>query len=347
MVSFSKLSTAMAKKYNYKQKIVVFGGGTGQFNLLRGLVEQNQPEYITAIPGTWDSGGSSGRLRTELGILPPGDARRCLIALLNDDEQREIAISLFDDRLEKYGKPIRGHSLGNLIIASLDRSNGGHNKGLDAARKLFGVKSNILPVSLNTLTLVAKDTAGQEIVSEEKIDHRGESDNFNPENKISSIYFDSRPRTNPQVLSALKSADKIIFSMGSFYGSILPHLLIPGVREAILKSGAKLFFIVNIMTELGQTDTLKTVSEYMHVFLRYLGEESRLDYMVVNDNGLPAKVLDIYKKEGQEPVGFDKEECLNIAPKVKILLGNLASYSQNEHLLRHDPDKLAQLILEP
>ncbi len=336
----------MAKKYDYKQKIVVFGGGTGQFNLLRGLVEKNQPDLITAIPGTWDSGGSSGRLRTELGILPPGDARRCLIALLNDDEQREIAIQVFDDRLENYSKPLKGHSLGNLIIASLDKANGGHNKGLDAARKLFGVRSHILPVSLNTLTLVAKDITGREIVSEEKIDNRGESGSFNPENKISSVYFDSRPKTNPQVLSALKSADKIIFSMGSFYGSILPHLLVPGVREAIQKSGAKLYFIVNIMTELGQTDTLNKVSEYFQVFLRYLGEDIRLDYALVNDNGLSSKVLEIYKKEGQEPVIFDKEQCQLVAPKVKVLKKDLANYSQNEHLLRHDPEKLAELILE-
>lgn len=336
----------MARKYDYKQKIVVFGGGTGQFNLLRGLVEKNQPDFISAVPGTWDSGGSSGRLRTELGILPPGDARRCLIALLNDDEQREIAISLFDDRLENYSKPLKGHSLGNLIIASLDKANGGHDKGLIAAIKLFGVKSHILPISLNNLTLVAKDTTGAEIVSEEKIDHRGDSDNFDPENKISSIYFDSRPRVNPQVIHAIKSADKIIFSMGSFYGSILPHLLVPGVREAILSSGAKLFFIVNIMTELGQTDTLKTVSEYTQVFLRYLGDDGRLDYVVVNENGLPPKVLEIYKKEGQEPIGFDKDECLQVAPKAKILKQNLANYSQNEHLLRHDPEKLAELILE-
>lgn len=335
----------MSKKYNYKQKIVVFGGGTGQFSLLRGLVTNNQPEFITAVPGTWDSGGSSGRLRTELGILPPGDARRCLIALMNDDEQREIAIQLFEDRLEGFAKSLKGHSIGNLIIAGLDKANGGHNKGLDAARRLFGVKSKIAPVSLNNLNLIAKDTSGKEIVSEENIDHRGNEANFDPENKISSIFFDSRPRTNPDILVAIKSADKIIFSMGSFYGSILPHLLIPGIREAILSSNAKLYFIVNIMTELGQTDTLSTVSQHLVEFLRYLGNNKRLNYLIVNENKLSPQVLAIYKKEGQEPVIFNKEESQKLAPKTKILKGNLAQYSQNEHLLRHDPEKLAELIL--
>src|SRR3989338_4695554 len=115
------MADLQTKKYPHAQKIVTFGGGTGHFSLLRGLVELNQPELITAIVGTWDSGGSSGKLRTELGILPPGDMRQCLLALMEDPIQRQVAQRIFDDRLKDVSGPLQGHSLGNLIAARLEQ----------------------------------------------------------------------------------------------------------------------------------------------------------------------------------------------------------------------------------
>ncbi len=336
----------MDKTYQYNQKIVVLGGGTGQFNLLRGLVELNSPENITAVPGTWDSGGSSGRLRTELGILPPGDARRCLIALMEDDEQREIAIQLFEDRLEGFGQALEGQAVGNLIIAWLEKANGGQHQALDAARKLFGIKSKISPVSLNKTFLMAKTTGGKELSGEVNIDTRGEQDQFNPDDHITSIYFESPPKVNNEVLEAINNADKIIFAMGSMYTSIVPHLLIPSVREAVMNSKAKLYYISNIMTELGQTDELTSVSSHLKEFVRYLGDGSRVNYIVVNDNGLPEQVVELYRKEGQIPLKTDEEECLKLTPNAKLLKDQLALYLPHEHLLRHNPQKLAELLLK-
>lgn len=142
-----------AKKHNFSQKIVTLGGGTGHYSLLRGLVDNNDPEMISAITGTWDSGGSSGRLRIEMGVLPPGDTRQCLIALMEDANQRQVAQRLFNERLEQQKGPLKGHAIGNLIQSQLQVLYQGQDRGLDAARALFRVKSQIIPVSLTDLQL--------------------------------------------------------------------------------------------------------------------------------------------------------------------------------------------------
>ena len=180
----------------YKQKIVTFGGGTGHFSLLRGLIELNQPELITAVVGTWDSGGSSGRLRTEVGILPPGDIRQCLLALMEDHKQRQVAQKLFDDRLTDGVRALRGHSLGNLIAARLERIYKGSDRGVDAERLLFRIRGRVVPVSLTELNLMAKLEGGEEIEGESSIDLRGQQKNYNPRKKISRIYFNEDKKAN-------------------------------------------------------------------------------------------------------------------------------------------------------
>ncbi len=334
------------KEFPYQMRVATLGGGTGMFNVLRGIVGMNQPEFITAIPTTWDNGGSSGRLRTDLGVLPPGDARRCLIALMEDDEQREIALEVFNNRVEGLGKTLNGHSVGNLMISVLEKSHQGHDKGLDAARKLFGVRSMIAPVSLNQLILTATSQSGTEIVGEDAIDTRWSKPDFNPQDRINSIYFTNKPRANKAALEALQEADLIVLSMGSLFGSILPHLLVPGVTESIMKSRAQLVFILNIMTERGQTDDFIKASDHLKPLLRYLGESSRLNAMVVNDNHLKPTTLEDYRQEGQVPVEIDDEECLRLAPKLHIIRANLAGHTDNNHLLRHDPQKLAEVLLQ-
>src|SRR4030043_1299361 len=134
--------------YKYNQKIITFGGGTGQFHLLTGLRQFNNNSLITAVAGTWDSGGSSGRLRTELGVLPPGDIRRCLLALMEDEKQRQVAQRLFDDRMKSIAGPLKGHSFGNLMTARLDNIYRGQDRGMQAERELFRVQAKIMPISL-------------------------------------------------------------------------------------------------------------------------------------------------------------------------------------------------------
>lgn len=333
------------KEYKYNQKIVTFGGGTGHFSLLRGLVDLNSPENLTAIVGTWDSGGSSGRLRTELGILPPGDIRQCLLALMEDPKQRQVAQKLFDDRLSDMSGPLKGHSLGNLIAARLENLYKGPDRGVEAERLLFRIRARVLPVSITELNLIAKLEGGQEVEGETNIDLRGEQEGFNPKQRIDRIYFDTNADPNPEVLQSILDADKIVFSAGDLYTSLLPHLLVSGIREAIAQSKAKVILVLNLMSKVGETDNFKA-SDYLKAFTYYLGDKNAIDVMIVNENGLEEEILKVYKKDRQHPIKLDEEACKKIAPALKITSKPLAVYHDREHLFRHDPDKLALALLE-
>lgn len=326
------------------QKIVTLGGGTGHFSLLRGLVDHNDPEFITAITGTWDSGGSSGRLRVEMGVLPSGDTRQCLLALMEDDAQRQVAQKLFNERFKDIEGPLKGHALGNLIQSQLQLLYQGADRGLDAARALFRVRAQIVPISLSDLQLNAKTIEGNILEGETLIDTRGEEEDFREQDRISRIYFDSTADVNPKALEAIAKADKIILSPGDLYTSILPHLLVNGVAEAIISSKAKLIFVLNLMTKRGETDTFKA-SNFLEALIFYLGNGDKVDYVVANDNSITPEIEELYAKEGQIVVKLDEAECKKLVPHAKIVKTPLAKYSPKEHLLRHDPDKLAQTLL--
>lgn len=336
---------AANNKYSFAQKIITFGGGTGHFSLLRGLVELNQPELITAVVGTWDSGGSSGRLRTELGVLPPGDIRRCLLALMEDPKQRQVAQKLFDDRLADIPGPLKGHSLGNLIAVRLEHIYKGADRSVEAERLLFRIRARVCPVSISELNLMAGLEGGKELDGESSIDLRGQKKDYNPKQKITRIYFETTADPNPEVITALSDADKIIFSAGDLYTSVLPHLLVAGIKEAIEQSKGKVFLVLNLMTKKGETDNFKA-SDYLKQFIYYLGGNKQINYLIANSNGLEAEVLKVYNKDKQKPVEIDLEECEKIAPKTKIIQEPLAVYHIREHLFRHDSEKLARLILE-
>lgn len=336
---------ANGKKYPFQQKIVTFGGGTGHFSLLRGLVELNQPELISAIVGTWDSGGSSGRLRTELGVLPPGDIRQCLLALMEDPKQRQVAQKLFDDRLQDISGPFKGHSLGNLIAARLEHIYKGPDRGTDAERLLFRIRGRVLPVSISELNLIAKLSGGKEVEGESNIDLRGQNKDYNSKERIDRIYFETNADPNPEAITAITEADKIIFSAGDLYTSILPHLLVNGIKEAILSSKATVVVVLNLMSKVGETDFFKA-SDYLKAFNLYLGSNNRINHMIANTNGLDAEVLKVYKKDKQTAVKLDTETCKKIVPELNIVSKSLAVYHIREHLFRHEPKELAQAILE-
>ncbi len=331
------------KKYN--QKVVTFGGGTGQFHLLSGLRELNNNSQITAVAGSWDSGGSSGRLRTELGVLPPGDIRRCLLALMESDKQRMVAQTLFDDRLEDLSSPLKGHSFGNLLTARLENIYKGQDRGVDAERELFRVKARVMPVSITNLQLIAETSKGNKIIGETNIDLRIKDKNYNKTDKIIRIYFDTRADANLNVLAEIENAEKIVFSSGDLYTSILPHLLVDGIREAISKSKAKLIYVLNLATKPGETDSYKA-SNFLKSLLFYLDLPGRLNYMIVNDNHLDPEILSLYKEEGQNLVEIDEDKIKEMEPSLKIVRKPVSIYLKKEHLLRHDSLKLAEAILK-
>ncbi len=333
------------KDFKYHQKIVTFGGKTGHFQLLNGLKKYNDTSLITAVVGTWDSGGSSGALRSELGVLPPGDIRACLLALMEDEEQQKVAQRLFDDRLKDVTGPLKGHSFGNLIGVRLDQIFHGQDRGTDAERALFRIRAQVLPASLTDLNLVGFTQKGIEIQGETNIDTRKERPDFNPNDKIVRIYFSTKADTNPRVIEAIKKADKIVFAPGDLFTSVLPHLLVDGVSEAILKSKAKVYFVLNLTTKSGETDLFKA-SDYIKAFLFYLGDAKRLNYLVADKGGLESKIVRAYKTAGQEVVELDEKECKKSAPNLNIVRKKLGEYLKKAHLLRHNSENLALAVLE-
>ncbi len=331
-------------KYSYKQKIVTFGGKTGHFQLLNGLKKLNDSSLITAVVGTWDSGGSSGILRSELGVLPPGDIRACILALMEDDEQQKVAQRLFDDRLKEVVGPLKGHSLGNLIGVRLDHIYHGQDRGTEAEKKLFRVRGEVLPATLTDLNLVGCTKHGIEIDGEANIDNRKERADFDPRDRIVRIRFTSRADSNPKVLSAIKKADKIVFAPGDLFTSVLPHLLVEGVAEGILKSKAKVYFVLNLIQKEGETDYFKA-SDFLRALNFYLGSSRRLNFIVVNNKKFDKDIVKVFQGERKRAVNLDEDNCQKICPNAKIIKANLGEYLKKEHLLRHNPEKLALSIL--
>ncbi len=327
-----------------RKKIVTFGGGTGHFYLLDGLKRYVYPPFITATVGSWDSGGSSGRLRTELGVLPPGDIRRCILALMEDQDQQRVAQRLFNDRLDDAQGKLKGHAFGNLIGARLDHLFRGQDRGTDAERALFRIRAKIVPACLTDLQLSAVTEKGITIEGEDGIDNRCKRSDFDSKDKIVRIHFQTRADANPDVLEAIKDAGKIIFSPGDLFTSILPHLLIDGVREAICASKAKIYFVLNIMTKPGETDGF-AASNFLEKFAFYLGDKNRPDYVIANNGRINPSIASIYRAEGQEVVTMDEQRCRIALPKAKIVKAKLAKYLIKEHLLRHDSDHLVKAIL--
>lgn len=329
----------------FSQKIVTFGGKTGHFQLLNGLKKFSDTSLITAVVGTWDSGGSSGVLRSELGVLPPGDIRACLLALMEDDEQQKVAQRLFDDRLREVTGPLKGHSLGNLIGVRLDHIFHGQDRGTDAERALFRVKAQVLPATLTDLNLVGMTKNGIEISGEKNIDNRRDRHDFDPRDRIERIYFATHADSNPRVLEAIRRADKIIFAPGDLYTSVLPHLLIEGVAEAIQKSRAKVYFVLNLIEKEGETDYFKA-SDFVKAFTFYLGNPKRLNFLIANSGRFDPGIVKVYEGEKKRAIRLDEPECRKAAPNLKIIKAKLGEYLKKAHLLRHNPEKLALTILK-
>lgn len=333
-------------EYKYKQKVVTFGGGTGQSTLLRGVVTINNPEFNTAIIGGWDDGNVSGRLRDELGVLPPGDYMQCIRALLENDRQRQAFTNLLSNRAQ--GDPL-SHTLASLA----ERTYHGVQGGIDAIRDLLMVRGKIIPVTLNDVRLNSTTRNGRIIGRESGIDHLKNDRNFSETDAISRIHFDTRAEANPLAIQAIREAQKIIFAPGSPYTSIFAHLLVEGISEAILEAEGRLILTLNLMTTTGEDHNLGVASRWLKVFQYYLGDlgyiqrkgRSRIDYLVVNDNHFDPEILEIYKAEGQTPVEIDDDQCELIAPGIQIIRAPLAHYDQKSHLLRHSPERLAEVVL--
>jgi uncharacterized cofD-like protein len=315
------------------KNIVVVGGGTGNFTTLSGL--KNEDCNLAAVVTMTDSGGSSGRLRDELGHLPPGDIRRCLIALSTDDCQDNIMRRLFDYRFNS-GNGLSGHNFGNLLLSALTEITGNTISAIDTASHMLGVKGKVLPVTLTHATLIARLEDGTELVGESAIDLRRD----NLDVGIDYIHLHPKAYVYPPVLEAIEKADAIVLGPGDIYTSILPNLIVDDVAEAINRSKGIKIYVCNLMTKPGESDGFKA-SSFVKVVLEYLESSGPLDYMIFNESPLPERILQRYSGDGQYPVELDWEECHKLVKNV-VCRPLLATGVY----LRHDSTALAKAIIK-
>ena len=314
------------------KKIVVIGGGTGSFTILSGL--KQYPAQLTAVVTMTDSGGSSGRLRDEFGVLPPGDLRQCLLALTPDDHARATLKSLFEYRFNK-GNFLQGHSFGNLFLTVLTDVAGRTDKAVEEMGHLLGIKGRVLPVTLTDTNLCAELANGNTVVGEAHIDIR----TVDPDVPIKRVYLQRKAQVLPETARAIAQADVIVIGPGDLYTSVIPNLLVSGVPEAIRRSKAKKVYICNLVTKHGETDGY-TASRFIATVLKYLGDAKALDYALVNTAPVPARLAKKYAGERATPVAFDRAACERLVPNI-VARPLLAT----NHYLRHDSAALAAAVI--
>jgi uncharacterized cofD-like protein len=308
---------------NVHPKIVAIGGGSGLATLLRGLKHYNAE--LTAIVTMTDNGRSSGRLRREVGILPPGDIRSCLTALAKDEE---LATKLFTYRF-KQGRGLSGHSLGNLLLLALSEITGDFESAVEASGKILAIKGKVVPSTLDNVDLTAELGSGQTALGEVNITILGHR------HGIRRIHlFPPEATANPSAVMALHQADLILVGPGSFYTSVVPNFLIRGIRDAFENAPGRKLYICNASTERGETERY-SVADHVYKLREYVNG-TRFDGVLVN-----SRILTVAKNEGK--LGAVR----NISTTEKEISGMpvfAADLVDEESPLYHDSTKLAAEI---
>jgi uncharacterized cofD-like protein len=306
--------------------VVVIGGGTGLSVMLRGLKEKDV--NITAIVTVADDGGSSGVLRNELQMVPPGDIRNVITALADVEP-------LLSEMLRyrfKTGSGLAGHSLGNLILAAMKDITGDFVEGIKQLSRVLAVRGRVLPASATATVLKAEMMDGTIVVGESQIPKSG--------GKIRRVYIEpENVEVLPEAVQAIREADAIVIGPGSLYTSIIPNLLVPGIVEAINASHAAKIFVCNVMTQPGETDDF-TVNDHIEAIVSHVGS-AFFEYIIVNNGEIPADVRDKYIEQGARAVKFDEEEVKRHG--YTIIADKLFTF---QTYLRHDTVKLSKRIYQ-
>ncbi len=310
------------------KNIVTIGGGTGTFVVLSAL--KSFDFNLSAIVSMCDDGGSTGKLRDDYGVLPPGDIRRSLIAL--SSATRSLR-KLFDYRFE--GGELDGHSLGNLFLTALEKTEGTFHKAVATASEVLSVRGRVIPVTLNNVRLQAELENGEIISGETNID----IPKHNPELKIIKTFLRPEARANPEALEAIKKADFIVIGPGDLYTSIVPNFLVGSIAKAVRFSKARKIFVCNLMTKYGETNNF-SVTDFISVTESHLGKNI-LNYVLVNSKRPGSVRLERYAEEKAQLVVLPKD-YKNKLDKTAVLRADLLTKSG---LIRHDPKKLTNQIL--
>ena len=307
-------------------KIVAIGGGTGMPNVLRGM--KDLTGNLSAVVTVSDDGGSSGRLRKDYQILPPGDIRNCIVALADEET---LLGRLFQYRFSK-GKELKGHNFGNIFITALSHVVGDFQTAVNESSKVLAIRGQVLPVSLENIQLRAKLKDGRTI--------KGESNIPKAHGRIDRVYIVPE-KCSPYgpAIEAIKNADAIVIGPGSLYTSIIPNLLVPGIKEALLNTKSVKIYICNIMTQNGETDDY-TASEHLSAIFKHTGHRV-VDYIIANNKMPKDDVLKRYEKEKAYPVIIDKNAISDMG--VTLIQGKLFS---DGPYIRHSPQQLARMIMK-
>ena len=315
---------------------MAIGGGTGLSALLRGLkayVGSPRLGRLTGVVTVTDDGGSSGRLRQEFGVLPPGDIRNCIVALA---EEEDLLARLFQYRFPNGGGLV-GHSFGNLFLTALTGITGDFYQAILTAESILSVRGKIYPATLTDVRLRGHGVSGRVYEGETAVGVSGE--------ELARLELDPpAPPAFPAAAAALERADAILLGPGSLYTSILPNLLIPGIRQAIAKSKAPVILLLNLMTQPGETDGMMGPA-HLAAVQRYIGDrgnkgEGRVDFVLASSTPIPPGLLTHYAETGSAPVAVERETLERMGARVVE-----ADLLAPGDLVRHDSDRLAAAVL--
>ena len=313
-------------KLNKGAKVVAIGGGTGLSMLLKGI--KKYTNNITAVVTVGDDGGSSGRLREDMGILPPGDIRNCIAALADDDN---LITELFQYRFKK-GEGLEGHSFGNLFLTALCAITGNMVKAVKESSNVLNIRGIVLPATLDDMKLAAEFEDGTYI--------KGESSIPEQHKQIKRLYTEPEVcKALPEAIAAIAEADLILLGPGSLYTSVIPNLLVSGIVEAIIASTAKKIYVCNIMTQPGETDNY-SVASHINALITHAKGRKIIDAVLVNDS-LPANISEGYAKTGSTPVRLDME---NIAPIGIEVVSQKLIEENKQGLVRHSSNRVARAV---
>ncbi len=306
-------------------KIVAVGGGTGLSMLLSGLKEYTS--NITAVVTVADDGGSSGRLRQQFDILPPGDIRNCLVALADASTMMR---DLFQFRFEQ-GSELAGHNFGNLFITVMTRLTGDFEKAIKETSKVLALRGQVIPSTLSNVCLVAEHKDGSITEGEYKIPRAYKA--------IERVFLKPEyPEATPEALKAIEEADIIVLGPGSLYTSIIPNLLVKGISDSIVASKAIKVYVCNVMTQPGESDSYKA-SDHVNTLIKH-SHPRILDYCIINTGKLPAQMLKRYEKENAYQVINDRKTIESLG--YRVIQDDTISISD---YIRHDTMKLSKIVL--
>ena len=319
-------------------KFVVIGGGTGSFTVLSGL--KTYVKDITALVNMADDGGSTGQLRDELGALPPGDVRQCLVALSDTPKVRD----LFNYRFEEGS--LKGHAFGNLFLTALEKMTGNFAEAVEMASAVLNITGRVEPITMSNVTLCAEGADGAPIRGENMIAHEGLADR-------PKVWLEPEAVANPQAIEAIMNADVVVIAPGNLYGSLAPALVVPGIGKALCETKATRVYVSNLVTKPGSTDGFK-VHDFADELERLAGGKF-LDYVIYNTRKPDETLLERYAHEGEYGVDSDME-AFEARPwsavGARLVAADVWEGAQSSDplahtrsFIRHDPDAIARQLM--